>query len=436
MKRYSVPLLLVSGLLVVGSAQSRAEKVKFEELPRSVQRTIRAQTAGAPVEDIDRENRNGRIVYEVAFKKNGENTELQVYDDGSLVNAPAGTTTSTVTPRSRINGSGSLSGASKVNFDQLPRPVQKAIRAEAADAQVEDVDKGTMNGQTVYEAAFKRGGEHVELRVAEDGTILNPKSDKDSTVTRSDLVQMQFNELPRAVQETVRAHIGRSKLVDIDRDTWNGATVYQVEYLRNGRHEQLMVGQDGGIVQEPTDQVISSSRDRISSARDQIISRNRNEGRKLTMTQLPTQVQNTIRAHAGKVEIEDIDTRTENGRIIYDAFYKKNGLATELSVAEDGKLLDVHRSPVGGTSGRGETGRQRSESTADVQPQLTTLPSAVQNSVRSKIGSARIQKIDKESIRGRTYYEIDYQKDGRKEQIQVREDGVVLDQDRGDSVEP
>ena len=42
----------------------------------------------------------------------------------------------------------------------------------ANGAQVEDFERGTWNSRTVYEAAFKRNGQHTEVQVLDDGTVL------------------------------------------------------------------------------------------------------------------------------------------------------------------------------------------------------------------------------------------------------------------------
>src|SRR5690348_3295119 len=66
-----------------------------------------------------------------------------------------------------------LSASSKLDFKDAPPAVQNAVKAQAGAAQIEDIEKGTLDGRTVYEAAFKRNGQHTELRVAEDGTIVD-----------------------------------------------------------------------------------------------------------------------------------------------------------------------------------------------------------------------------------------------------------------------
>ena len=62
-----------------------ATGTKLSALPEKVQRTIQSTAPGAPIADISRHEKDGRVIYEVAFKDKGKNPTIQVADDGSLV---------------------------------------------------------------------------------------------------------------------------------------------------------------------------------------------------------------------------------------------------------------------------------------------------------------------------------------------------------------
>ena len=70
-----------------------------------------------------------------------------------------------------------LGGAVKVQLESLPPKVQSAIKNHAKGAAIEDIDRGTLNGKVVYEAAFKRDNRTVEVRVTEDGNVLGEHLD-------------------------------------------------------------------------------------------------------------------------------------------------------------------------------------------------------------------------------------------------------------------
>ena len=58
---------------------------EFSELPAAVQDTIRAQRPNAKIDDIDKEMRTGRTVYEIQFAEPGLNPKLHIAEDGTLI---------------------------------------------------------------------------------------------------------------------------------------------------------------------------------------------------------------------------------------------------------------------------------------------------------------------------------------------------------------
>jgi len=62
-----------------------------------------------------------------------------------------------------------------VTIDQVPAPVRDAIRAEAGDNPIKEIEAETKNGQTIYEAEWVAGGKEVELKLSADGKIIQKK---------------------------------------------------------------------------------------------------------------------------------------------------------------------------------------------------------------------------------------------------------------------
>src|SRR5687767_11888351 len=90
-------------------ASAYADKVSLEQLPLEIKDKIRAQTGSAPVEDIDRQTKGGQTIYEVAYKKDGQHTELRFDEKGNLIKDAQGGT-----PDSR-----------KITYNELPEAVKK-----------------------------------------------------------------------------------------------------------------------------------------------------------------------------------------------------------------------------------------------------------------------------------------------------------------------
>ena len=59
-----------------------------------------------------------------------------------------------------------------VTMDQLPAAAKATIMKEAGSGKVEEIDKMTRNGRTVYEADVVMDGKKWEIMVRDDGQLL------------------------------------------------------------------------------------------------------------------------------------------------------------------------------------------------------------------------------------------------------------------------
>lgn len=67
----------------------------------------------------------------------------------------------------------------KITIDQAPAAVQTTLQTQTSGGKITDLDKETDDGKTVYEADAKIGDTPYEIKVAEDGTLISKKIDKD-----------------------------------------------------------------------------------------------------------------------------------------------------------------------------------------------------------------------------------------------------------------
>lgn len=168
MKKYAITMMAAAGLLVVGCNQSiETASTKFNELPPSVQKTVRAQAPNAEISAVTKTTDNGMDVYEVKFKMpDGTTPKVLVGTDGKLVSSDfpktAGTVERVLTP----------TGATGTKFSALPEPAQKTIKAKAPDAQIADISRHEDNGRVYYTVEFTDKGKNPTIKVADDGTLI------------------------------------------------------------------------------------------------------------------------------------------------------------------------------------------------------------------------------------------------------------------------
>jgi uncharacterized membrane protein YkoI len=68
-----------------GRAMADTDDVKFEELPAAVQQTVKREVKNGKITDIERDDENGKPIYEIEFDLNGKSWELDVAADGTLL---------------------------------------------------------------------------------------------------------------------------------------------------------------------------------------------------------------------------------------------------------------------------------------------------------------------------------------------------------------
>lgn len=66
-----------------------------------------------------------------------------------------------------------------VKMDELPAAVKATLTKEAGAGKIEEIDKHTHNGKTVYEADVLADGKKWEISVREDGQLLKKELDEE-----------------------------------------------------------------------------------------------------------------------------------------------------------------------------------------------------------------------------------------------------------------
>jgi uncharacterized membrane protein YkoI len=162
----------------------------------------------------------------------------------------------------------------KVDYSQLPKPVQKTLDASKGTDAVKDIEKQVKDGKTVYEVEFERTGLNPTLLIAEDGTVVRDSRKDVATTAVGEpsgtvagegmpfprIATLQLADVPPAVQKTIEQHAAGRKIADIDKETWNKRTVYEVEFTQEGRNAQLHIAEDGTIVKEEPPQKVLERR--------------------------------------------------------------------------------------------------------------------------------------------------------------------------------
>ena len=163
-------------------------------------------------------------------------------------------------------------------FNELPPAVQKTVRAEAPDAEIQSVRLSTKDGANLYTIEFAENGRKGSMVVAGNGYLLNEKersgpgvnnntlaptgaaveSTRNSTPTTgvnnnalapTGAAGTPFSALPLAAQQTIQAQAPGLQIARISRQEELGRIIYSVEFTDKGKNPTLRVAEDGALVQ-------------------------------------------------------------------------------------------------------------------------------------------------------------------------------------------
>ncbi len=311
--------------------------------------------------------------------------------------------------------------ADRVPLTQIPEPVQQAIKTQSGGETLKDVERETRNGQTVYEAEFKRDGINRRVTFGADGRVMPEQ--RNNLLGRMDRkASMNVNDLPAAVQKAVREQAGGRAVEDIDKETWNGQTVYEVEFKEKGPNSRVYVAVDGSLV---------VNKDAKS---------NTYMGAQLSET--PAAVQAAVKSAAAGAEVADVDREMEDGQVVYDVEIRQDGLNRHLKIAESGALISDsgNRGSAVGQRVRGvddrDNGRALDSANTDRSLRnnnvvaMEQLPAPVQKAIRDQGNLGTLKPIKREVNAGRTQYDVEFERDGKNTRLTLNEDGSIAKDNR------
>jgi uncharacterized membrane protein YkoI len=227
--------------------------------------------------------------------------------------------------------------AEEIMLNELPAAARRTLDREARNIPVKKIIRAAVDGQPVYVVELEKDKAlNPRLRIAENGDLLpEPKLPAGASAYALDPTApapivypaLTLGDLPESVQQTVRNEARGREIGDIDRETWQGRTVYEVEFRAKGNNPQIHVAENGALVPEE---------DSRRGAKELF------RGTQLSDT--PAAVQATIQREASGRPINDIDVERRTGQVTYEVEIRDPHLGVfQLHVDADGRILKDSR---------------------------------------------------------------------------------------------
>ena len=143
-------LALITGFAILTTVQADEKKIKREELPPAVEKTVAEQSQGATIKGFSTELDKGKRIYEVKLTVNGHGKDISMDKDGKIVEVEE-----------------------EVAMDSLSPEVKAGLTKAAGSGTITTVESLTKGGKLVaYEAGVKNGPKQSEVQVGPNGNKL------------------------------------------------------------------------------------------------------------------------------------------------------------------------------------------------------------------------------------------------------------------------
>ena len=142
--------VLVTGMATLSAVQAQEKKLKREDLPPAVEKTVAEQSKGAAIQGFSTEMEDGKSLYEVELVVSGHGKDISMDKDGNIVEVEE-----------------------EIPLESLSSPVKDGLTQAAGSGTISKVESITKNGKLVaYEAQVKTGTKRSEVQVGPDGKKL------------------------------------------------------------------------------------------------------------------------------------------------------------------------------------------------------------------------------------------------------------------------
>jgi hypothetical protein len=145
-----VSVAILIALATFSIVQAQEKKLKREQLPPAVEKTVAIESQGATIKGFSTEVESGKRLYEVAMTVDGRSKDISMDRSGKVVEVEQ-----------------------EVTMESLPATVQEGLRKAAGAGTIGMIESLTKGGKLVaYEAHVKTGAKHSEIQVGPNGEKL------------------------------------------------------------------------------------------------------------------------------------------------------------------------------------------------------------------------------------------------------------------------
>lgn len=134
--------------------EDKAQTVTLADLPAPARAAVEKWLAGGTIQKIEKEDEDGKVVYDVEATVNGKHAEADIAADGTV-----------------------LTSETEVAYDTLPKAVRDAAEKYFGSAKDLNASKEIEKGKAQYEVEGHKDGKKVTLKLDDAGKVTEEEKD-------------------------------------------------------------------------------------------------------------------------------------------------------------------------------------------------------------------------------------------------------------------
>lgn len=203
--------------------------------------------------------------------------------------------------------------------------------------------------------------------------------------------QVSLDKVPAAVKATILKESAGGKIAEIERDTKNGKTIYEVDILMNGKEIELQIAEDGTLLGKEIEEAETGQQKKEYE-------------REVTEAQVPAAALATLKKLAGGAKITEFAEEFEHGHKFYEGSWKgQSGSNVDALVTAAGDLVEIEE-----------------------QVGADQVPDAVLAMVRKAAGKDAPLGFERKTM---ILYEIKFRKGDRRHELLLTPDGRRVEEE-------
>jgi uncharacterized membrane protein YkoI len=124
----------------------------------------------------------------------------------------------------------------KIKLEQMPAPVQAAIKEQSKGATVRGYSKEVEHGKTFYEAELTVDGHSKDVSFDATGKVVSTEE------------ETPIDRIPAAARDAIQKAVGSGKLKMVETVTEGGKTFYEASFQSGGKTKEAKFDAEGKSV--------------------------------------------------------------------------------------------------------------------------------------------------------------------------------------------